>query len=67
MKVFYLYKKWSFLVLMNNLVIGGFLIYTKKIVFLRFDLNKLFFWIYSKKVRLETKKILKLKNFFWNN
>lgn len=63
-KFFYIYKRWNFLILLNNLVCSGFLVYKKKIMFLHFDLNKFFFWVYSKKVKLQTKRILKLVSFF---
>jgi len=37
---------------------------TKKIVFLRFDVKKSFFWIYSKKIKNISKKILTFKKRF---
>ena len=53
------------LVLLNNLVNKGFFVFTKKIIFLRFDVNKFFFWVYSKKIKAQTVKISKLKTFFF--
>jgi len=49
MKKNYLYKKWNFLTLLNKLVIAGFFIYTKKVVFLHFNINKILFFLYKKK------------------
>ena len=64
-KYYFLYKKWNLLIFLNNLVISGFLVYNKKkLKFLRFDPNKFSFWVYSKKIKLQTKKILRLKHFF---
>ena len=42
MKKVFLYKKWNFLVFLNNLVYSGFFAYKKKILFLRFDINKFY-------------------------
>ena len=59
-----IYKKWNFLILLNNLTILGSFSYLKKIIYLHFDVNKLFFWIYNKKIKLQNKKILSLKKKF---
>lgn len=64
MKNFFIYKKWSFLILINNLVYYSFFCYKKKVLFLQFDTNKFFFWIYSKKIKLQNKKIVYLKKKF---
>lgn len=64
MKKIFLYKKWSFLVLLNNLVILGFFVYKKNILFIKFDTNNFFFWVYSKKLKLINKKIWGLKKKF---
>lgn len=61
MKKIFLYKKWNFLVLLNNLVTSGFLIYQKKVLFLHFDVNKFFFWTYSKKLKFKNTKTVQLK------
>ena len=65
MKNFVIYKKWSIVILLNNLVSNGFFAYTKKIIFLRFDVNKFSFWVYAKRVKLQTKKLLNLKKKFF--
>lgn len=64
MKKIFLYKKWNFLILLNNLVFLGFFVYTKKIMFLRFDINNYFFWVYAKKLKIQNKKIWGLKKKF---
>lgn len=64
MKKIFLYKKWNFIVLLNNLINLGFFVYKKKIIFLNFDVNKYFFWVYSKKIKLQNLKILELKKKF---
>ena len=64
MKNFFIYKKWNIFILLNNLVYNGFFAYTKKIIFLRFDINKFSFWVYVRKIKLQTKKLFNLKNFF---
>jgi len=65
MKNFVIYKKWNIVILLNNLVSNGFFVYTKKIIFLRFDVNKFSFWVYAKRVKLQTKKLLNLKKKFF--
>lgn len=65
MKNFFIYKKWNMVVLVNNLVSNGFFVYTKKIIFLRFDVNKFSCWVYAKKVKLHTKKLFNLKKKFF--
>lgn len=66
MKKIFLYKKWNFLILLNNLIISGFSVYTKKILFLRFDTNKFFFWVYSKKIKFQNVKVMRFKKkFIW--
>jgi len=64
MKVLYLYKKWNFLVLLNNLISIGFFVYKKKILFLRYDTSKHFFWVFVKKVKFQNQKVLNLKKRF---
>ena len=64
MKKLFIYKKWNMLILLNNLINVGFLIYKQKKNFLRFDVNKFYFWVYTKKIKLKNQKILKLKKKF---
>ena len=64
MKKIFIYKKWNYLILLNNLITLGNFSYTKKIVFLHFDVNKFYFWIYNKKIKLQNKKIVYLKKKF---
>ena len=64
MRIFSIYKKWNLFILLNNLIYGGFFVYTKKIIFLRFDVNKFIFWVYSKRIKVQTKKIFNLKKKF---
>ena len=67
MKKFFLYKKWNILILLNNLIVTGLYIYSKKIIHLKFDISNFFFWVYSKKVKFQNKKIVDLKKRFnWN-
>ena len=61
MKSIFLYKKWSLLILLNNLIISGFLSYQKKLIFLQFDTTNFFFWVYEKR-KIEGNKIVDLKN-----
>lgn len=64
MKKIFIYKKWNYIILLNNLINSGFFVYTKKIIFLHFDVNKFSFWLYTKKIKLQNKKILFLKKKF---
>lgn len=67
MKKLFIYKKWNFLIYLNNLVSSGLFIYSKKIIYLRFDISNFFFWVYSKKIKFKNKKIVDLKKRFnWN-
>lgn len=46
---------------------AGFYVYSKKIIYLRFDISNFFLFIYSKKVKFQNKKIVDLKKKFnWN-
>lgn len=58
----FLYKKWNYIVLLNNLIINGFLTLQKKIFFLQFDLYKYFFYNYSKTTSVLNTRIIALKN-----
>jgi hypothetical protein len=64
MQIFSIYKKWNFLIFLNNLVFSGFYAYSKKIIYLRFDISNFYFWIYSKKIKFQNKKIMTLKKKF---
>ena len=64
MKKTVIYKKWNLLILLNNLILLGKFISTKKITFLNFDVNKFFLWIYNKKIQEHNEKILFLKKKF---
>ena len=67
MKRIAIYRKWNFLVFLNGSISSGFFTYKKKIIALRFDSSFCFFWVYSKKIKFQNKKVLKLKtrfNFF---
>lgn len=64
MKASLIYKKWNFLLYLNNLVSSGFYVYSKKIIYLHFDTSNFFFWVYSKKIQFENKKIVGLKKRF---
>lgn len=43
-----LYRKWSFIVLVNNLIVLGFLIIKKNLVYSQVDFFKNNIWIYKK-------------------
>jgi hypothetical protein len=67
MKKVFIYRKWNFLILLNNLVSVGLFVYSKKIIHLRFDISNFFFFVYSKKIKFKNKKIVDLKKRFnWN-
>ena len=67
MKKIFIYKKWNILILLNNLIISGFLSYKKKLIFLYFDTTNFIFWIYNKKIKIKKKKIVNFKkNFKFN-
>jgi hypothetical protein len=61
-EVMFLYKKWSFNVLLNNLIITNFLNIQKKIFFLQFDFYKYYFFNFSKNTSFSNNRILFLKN-----
>jgi hypothetical protein len=42
------YRKLSFIVLVNNLIVSGFLIIKKNIIYSRVDFNKNNLWVYKK-------------------
>jgi len=58
----FLYKKWSFIILLNNLIINSFLTLQKKIVFLKFDIYKYYFFNYLKTTNIINSRIIVLKN-----
>ena len=61
MKNFYIYKKWNFLILLNNLISTGFFIYSKKIIFLKYDMSKYFFLSLWKEKKISESKSVKFK------
>lgn len=64
MKSLFVYRKWNFILFLNNAVGLGFFSYNKKIVALRFETNQFAFWIYKKKVKFQNLKVLNLKQRF---
>lgn len=58
----YLYKKWNFIIFLNNLVVHNFLIIQKKILFLKFDVYKYYFFNFSKETNIVNNRIINLKN-----
>ena len=58
----FLYKKWTFITLLNNLIINNFLILQKKIFFLKFDIYKYPFFNFSKETNILTNRIIIIKN-----
>lgn len=68
MKKVFLYKRWSYLIFLNNLMMSGFFVFSKFFFFLHFDVKKSSFWVYSvtlknlgSKILNFKKKVLKLK------
>lgn len=64
MKSFFLYRKWNFILFLNNLLTFGFYTYNKKFFVLKFDINQSLFWIYKKKKKFQNVKIINLKKRF---
>lgn len=64
MRQLFIYKKWNWLLFLNNTIQMGFFTYTKKFISLRFDTNNFFFWIYKKKVKFQNIKLITLKKRF---
>lgn len=57
-----IYKKWNYIVLLNNLILYGFTSFQKKILYLQFDFYKYFFYNYSKITSVSNNRIIFLKN-----
>jgi hypothetical protein len=64
MKSLFLYRKWNFILFLNNAIGVGFFGYNKKILALRFEMSQFIFWIYKKKVKFQNFKVLNLKQRF---
>lgn len=61
------YKKWSFLIFLNDLVYLTLQMSNKKIIFLKFDIQKNNFWAYTKLKNSKYKYIKQIyKSFFLN-
>ena len=58
----FLYKKWNFSILLNNLVINSFLTIQKKIYFLKFDIYKYYFYNYSRTTNVTNNRLILLKH-----
>ena len=56
-----LYKKWSYVVFLNNLIIKGFLCLNKKIRNLVFDLNKYSVFVYSPYFESKNTRVIGIK------
>lgn len=64
MKQIYIYRKWNFILYLNGSISAGFFTYKKKFISLRFDIGKSFFWLYTKKIKFQNYKVVKLKKRF---
>lgn len=64
MKTLFLYRKWNFILFLNNAINIGFFNYNKKIVALKFETNLFTFWIYKKRIKFQNFKIIGLKRRF---
>ncbi len=64
MKYIFLYRKWNFILFLNNVISLGFFVYNKKIISLRFEMNQIIFWVYKKKMKFQNLKIINLKKRF---
>lgn len=58
----FLYKKWTFYLLLNNLVLSTSLILKKKVLVLNFDIYKYFFFNYSKATTVLNTRFISIKN-----
>jgi hypothetical protein len=65
--MYYLYKKWTFSILLNNLIINNFLIFQRKIWFLQFDFYKYYFYNFSKTTSFLNPRLITLKNKIQSN
>jgi hypothetical protein len=57
-----LYKKWTFYILLNNLVSNTYFIFKKKVLVLNFDIYKYFFFNYSKATIRINQRFISVKN-----
>ena len=57
-----IYKKWNYIILLNNLILSGFTSFQKKILFLQFDFYKYSFYNYSKTISTNNDRIISIKN-----
>lgn len=59
-----IYRKWNFLSLWNKFVIGGNLIFNRKVFFIQFDTSLFYFWEYTQWVNfvILKKVFFKLKS-----
>lgn len=64
MKSLFLYRKWNFILFLNNAVGVSLFSYNKKVTTVRFEMNQFAFWIYKKKIQFQNLKILNLKQRF---
>jgi len=64
MKVVLLYRRWNFILFLNNAIGLGFFTYNKKFLSLRFDTTQFICWLYKKKVKFQNFKIINLKKRF---
>lgn len=64
MKGLFFYRKWNFILFINNAIGIGFFTYNKKIITLKFEMNQFTFWVYKKKIKFTNSKVLNLKKRF---
>jgi hypothetical protein len=58
----FLYKKWTFCILLNNLVLNISSIIKQKVLVLNFDIYKYFFFNYSKATTIINTRFISIKN-----
>ena len=58
----FLYKKWNFIILLNNLILNNFLTLQKKLFFLQFDIYKYYFYNFSKTTYFLNTRAIYFKN-----
>lgn len=64
MKSIFLYRKWNFILFLNNAIGRGFFNYTKLFFSLRFETSQFVFWVYKKKIKFQNLKVVNLKKRF---
>ena len=57
----FLYKKWNFIILLNNLIINYFSIVYKTVKYLNFDIYKYYFFNYNKITKFVNLRVLNMK------